>query len=222
MKKVQFTRSILTVMAGSLLISSAAFADNPSEDLVAMGESAISISEQSDQAVVNVKNEASNKMNKVTADTNLLQDDAYLTGKVKDKLNKQKDLQKVHILVNTKDSAVTLSGYVHNAEQAVQAVLAASKVEGVRKVNDEIDVIADVKTAATKYAHRSKLSAEVTAGLLADKSIPVKSIKVRTVSKGVVHLSGEVKTEAEKAQAETIAKAVKGVTSVENKIVVTP
>lgn len=144
MKKVQFMRSILAAMVGSLLISSAAFADNPSEDLVSMGESAISISEDTIQTEVNVKNQVKE------AKRGLLQEDDYLTGKVKDKLKQQKDLKGLNIGVNTKDSEVTLSGYVHNVAQAVQAVLAASKVNGVRKVNDEIGVKADTKAAIVK------------------------------------------------------------------------
>jgi len=42
------------------------------------------------------------------------------------------------------------------------------------------------------------------------------------VTEGVVELSGKVKTEAQKARAEKIAKKVKGVKSVVNKLAISP
>lgn len=62
-----------------------------------------------------------------------------------------------------------------------------------------------------------KIRKEVSAKL-ADTSLPVTAV----IQKGVITLSGVVETDAQKEQAESIAKAVGGVKSVTNNITVTP
>lgn len=62
-----------------------------------------------------------------------------------------------------------------------------------------------------------KIRKEVS-GKLADSSLPVTAV----IQKGVITLSGVVETDAQKEQAESIAKAVDGVKSVTNNITVTP
>jgi hyperosmotically inducible protein len=54
-----------------------------------------------------------------------------------------------------------------------------------------------------------------------DREIGGNAIDVK-VTEGVVELSGKVKTEAQKARAEKIAKKVKGVKSVVNKLAISP
>ncbi|MNE99360.1 Osmotically-inducible protein Y precursor [compost metagenome] len=51
--------------------------------------------------------------------------------------------------------------------------------------------------------------------------MPSRNVKVETTD-GVVQLSGEVKTQAQAERAESIAKAIDGVKSVKNDLVVKP
>ena len=71
------------------------------------------------------------------------------------------------------------------------------------------------------YVDDSAITAQVKSGFVSNKEVAAASIKVETLG-GVIMLSGFAKNETEKASAETVAKNVKGVKSVENKIVVQP
>jgi hyperosmotically inducible protein len=75
---------------------------------------------------------------------------------------------------------------------------------------------------AGQYVKNSTVTATVKADLLADSDVKSMHIKVNTIKHGVVVLSGTVDTDDQKAKAESIASAAKGVVSVTNKIVVKP
>ena len=64
----------------------------------------------------------------------------------------------------------------------------------------------------------SVITAKIKAELAAKKLSSVVHIKVDTDNKGAVLLSGNARTQAEVDQAETIARGVKGVTTVDNQI----
>ncbi|WP_149806642.1 BON domain-containing protein, partial [Salmonella enterica] len=65
------------------------------------------------------------------------------------------------------------------------------------------------------YAGDTATASEVKAKLLADDLVPSRKVKVATTD-GVVQLSGTVETQDQSDRAESIAKAVDGVTSVKN------
>ena len=69
------------------------------------------------------------------------------------------------------------------------------------------------------YVDASVITATVKGKILADKSLDGSDISV-TTEKDVVMLSGTVKTDAQKDEAEKVAKLVNGVKSVDNKLVV--
>jgi hyperosmotically inducible protein len=69
------------------------------------------------------------------------------------------------------------------------------------------------------YAGDTATTSELKAQLLADDIVPSRNVKVETTD-GVVQLSGEVKTQAQSERAESIAKAIDGVKSVKNDLVV--
>ncbi|CAE10837.1 BON domain-containing protein [Wolinella succinogenes] len=70
-----------------------------------------------------------------------------------------------------------------------------------------------------EYLDSTVISGKVRANILADKEVSIFKIDVTTY-KGVVQLSGFVKTTKEKTRAEAIAKEVEGVKKVINNIVV--
>ena len=71
------------------------------------------------------------------------------------------------------------------------------------------------------YMDDATITGEVKGAFNNDSGVPVSAISVETL-KGEVLLSGFVKTQAEKDRAGTLARGVKGVTSVRNDIVVRP
>jgi hyperosmotically inducible protein len=65
----------------------------------------------------------------------------------------------------------------------------------------------------------SAITTQIKTKMLESKDVPGTAVSVETL-KGTVSLSGFVKTPAEKAAAESIARGVKGVTGVNNAIIV--
>lgn len=68
----------------------------------------------------------------------------------------------------------------------------------------------------------SVITTKIKADLAKDKNVSAMHIKVDTDDMGAVQLSGTAKTQAEADRAVEIARGVKGVVSVDNKITVNP
>ena len=71
------------------------------------------------------------------------------------------------------------------------------------------------------YVDDATITASVKARFVDDKTVDAGAINVQTL-KGTVLLAGFAKSAAEKNQAESIARNVKGVTAVRNELVVRP
>jgi hyperosmotically inducible protein len=67
-------------------------------------------------------------------------DDSVLTAKVKTALLREKGLKSMDVNVETYRGRVLLSGFVANDTQRKQALLVASKVQGVQEVKDGMTV----------------------------------------------------------------------------------
>ncbi len=77
----------------------------------------------------------------------------------------------------------------------------------------------DTKRSAGEYTDDKVLHSKVWAALKEDKTADASEINLE-VYKGVVQLNGFVDNASEKAQAETVAKAVSGVKGVENNLMI--
>jgi hyperosmotically inducible protein len=77
----------------------------------------------------------------------------------------------------------------------------------------------DTKRTVGEYTDDKVLHTKVWAALTEDKTADASEINLE-VYKGVVQLNGFVDNDKEKAQAETVAKAVSGVKGVENNLVI--
>ena len=75
---------------------------------------------------------------------------------------------------------------------------------------------ADGKTR--EFVKDSVITTKIKAEMAKEKPSTLVKVSVETDKTGVVVLSGTAKTSADKARAETIARDVKGVTTVENNI----
>ncbi|MGH6637004.1 MAG: BON domain-containing protein [Polaromonas sp.] len=74
---------------------------------------------------------------------------------------------------------------------------------------------------AGAYVDDAAITTSVKARFVEDKTVSAMSISVETLN-GTVQLSGFAKSDAEKTQAENIARGVRNVKSVRNNIVVRP
>ncbi len=80
-------------------------------------------------------------------------------------------------------------------------------------------VVAGTSTGSNKPVSDSYITTKVKAALVQDKDTKATDIKVKTTN-GVVSLSGTARSEAEKEKAEQDARGVKGVTDVQDNLVV--
>src|SRR6266481_724997 len=76
------------------------------------------------------------------------------------------------------------------------------------------------RSSPKAFIKDSVITAKVKAEMAKDREVSALHIKVDTDNKGVVQLSGTAKSQSEAEKAVQIANGVKGVTAVENKIVV--
>ena len=162
--------------------------------------------------------------------------DAGITTAVKSKLAAD-DVVKAHeIDVDTHEGVVTLTGTVESSEQENQALTIARNTDGVASVVDNISVAPERDAAPTTgiddragrmadntmdAASDAGITAKVKTAFLADTAVSGLKIDVDTAN-GVVTLSGNVKSAAEKAKAVDIASKVENVTRVEDKLTVNP
>jgi hyperosmotically inducible protein len=75
--------------------------------------------------------------------------------------------------------------------------------------------------SAGNYVDDTAITTAIKAKFVEDKTVDAASIKVETLQ-GTVQLSGFAKSQAEKQQAENIARTTKGVRAVQNNLTVRP
>lgn len=198
MTTTKISKTLLAVVLGSILASGSALAE---EKMLNKTESTADSAGQ----------KIDNSMNKVGD----FMDDSSITAKVKAALVDNSAIKSTDISVKTDKKVVTLSGFVESQSQAEQAVKVAKGVEGVSSVSDKLHVRDGKNQTASGYAGDTATTSEIKAKLLADDIVPSRNVKVETTD-GVVQLSGHVKSNAQSERAESIAKAIDGVSSVKN------
>jgi hyperosmotically inducible protein len=149
--------------------------------------------------------------------------DAGVTTAVKAKLAADDTVKAYQIDVDTANKVVTLTGTVESEAAKAQAARLARETEGVTNVVDNIVVQAKpapppVMPEAPDLTDPAITSA-VKAKLLADPDVAGLKIDVDT-SNGVVTLTGQVKTAAEKDEAIRLAKETTGVKGVNDKLTI--
>jgi hyperosmotically inducible protein len=143
-------------------------------------------------------------------------DDAVVTTRVKAALVGDPATKARNIDVETSRGVVQLSGFVDSATEKSRATTLARQVDGVKSVENKLDVRTTARTAGGAVDD-ALLTTKVKAALVADAKTKASEINVAS-ERGVVQLSGSVGTEAEKAEAERVTGAVQGVQTVQNKI----
>lgn len=198
MNKTKISKTLLAVVLGSVMATSAVHAES-------------SVTDKTKSAADTAGQKIDSSMNKVGN----FMDDSAITAKVKAALVDDENIKSTDISVKTEKSVVTLSGFVESQAQAEQAVKTAKGVEGVQSVSDKLHVRDGKDQSVKGYAGDAATTSEIKAKLLADDIVPSRKIKVETTD-GVVQLSGTVDSQKQSDRAESIAKAVDGVKSVKN------
>ncbi|HTO55815.1 MAG TPA: BON domain-containing protein [Myxococcota bacterium] len=143
--------------------------------------------------------------------------DAWITTKVKMSLLTTENVPSTAINVDTVDGKVTLHGIVSTDSEKTRAEQVARQIEGVRTVNNLLQVVPSSRKEDVKIAD-AQLQKNVEAVLSRDAALSDSSIKIASVHDGVVLLSGNAKTLSAHRRALADARAVPGVKKVSSEI----
>jgi hyperosmotically inducible periplasmic protein len=146
-------------------------------------------------------------------------DDTSLNSRVKDALNNNPEYKFDSVNVTAFKGNVQLSGFVDTYAQKYNASSIASKVEGVRDVENDITVKSDGDRSTGEYVDDKSLTERVENALGNNPDYKFDQVIV-TAFKGTVQLSGFVNTADQKTQAGEITKQVPGVQDVVDNITV--
>jgi len=139
-------------------------------------------------------------------------DDAAISSKIDTRLIAEKDLPSRWISAEVIAGQVVLTGYLPRQEQIDRAVYICRHVIGVRSVRSEIKL---GTPPAGELLSDTWITTKVKRELFNDKEVSGFSVHVETVD-GKVYLQGIVGNSLQRQRATTLAKSVKGVTSVVN------
>ena len=112
-----------------------------------------------------------------------------------------------HIVVSSYNGIVLLAGQTPRADLKAQAEQAAAAVQRVKKVNNELQVMAPSSILARN--NDAWLTTKIKTQMLTDSAIPGSRIKVVTEN-GIVYMLGLV-TKQEAARATSLVQSVSGV-----------
>ena len=143
--------------------------------------------------------------------------DSWITGKVKSALLFHKSVSGLNTEVDTQGGVVTLRGEAANQAQKDLATEYAAEIEGVKSVSNQMTVKGERTMDAR--VDDATITAQVKSALVSRRSTSAINTTVKSFN-GVVTLGGVAKNEAEKELAEKLARGVRGVREVVNKMTV--
>jgi hyperosmotically inducible protein len=147
-------------------------------------------------------------------------DDSVITTRIKADLVADPETKARDISVKTYRGVVQLSGFVASNAERHDAARIASHEQGVRRVDDELQV-QPLGSTVGGVIDDSTITAKVKAALVANPDTKARDVDV-TTSHGVVQLSGFVDTNEERDAAAEVARSVTGVRSVDNGLQLKP
>ena len=138
--------------------------------------------------------------------------DTWVTTKVKAQLLTEPGISPLKVNVDTRDGIVTLFGAVDTENDKSAAARSAMKVDGVKSVQNELQIVPDV--AAKRVDARDEQVQDAVKKRIAEhKALKDDDINIE-VKNGVVRLSGTVDGFSERMTALTVARSTEGVKSV--------
>lgn len=142
--------------------------------------------------------------------------DSGITSVLEASLEANEAVKARQVEVQTREGVVYLTGVVDTVEARNEVARVAWRIEGVRGVNNDLTV---GETTVGDWIDDVMISSKVKSQLIANTLIRAGDIDVSS-SQGVVTLIGRVSSQAVKADAERVARATKGVTDVNNELLV--
>lgn len=148
--------------------------------------------------------------------------DTWITTKVKAELATTDNVDSLDISVDTVNGVVHLTGNVHSDMERKKAVAAAQSVEGVKKVDASglkasarpAPMGDDDATDSQQPVSDTWITTKVKAELATTDNVDSLDVDVETVN-GVVHLTGNTRSDVERKKAIAAARSVQGVSKVD-------
>jgi hyperosmotically inducible protein len=151
-----------------------------------------------------------------TVPENTQHSDAGITSVVQASLEANDKVKARQVEVETRESVVYLTGVVDTEESRREAGRVAWRTEGVDGVVNDLTV---GERTVGSWIDDVMISSKVKSKLIANSEIRAGNIDVSS-SQGVVTLIGRVRSQTIKSDAERIARGTKGVTDVNNELLV--
>lgn len=143
-------------------------------------------------------------------------DDNVISARVKSALIADAEVKGFDFKVATRKGEVQLSGFVDNLAQINRAITIAKGIEGVKSVDNKVTLKVG-RASIGSTIDDGIVTASVKSAFLADPEVNALQIAVVT-RKGVVQLSGYADSRTQVERALQIARAVDGVTGVNNEL----
>jgi len=143
--------------------------------------------------------------------------DAWMAVKIRSRLLVKANVSAASTKVTVVDGNVVLTGTADNVAQKELTEIYAKDIDGVKAVKNEI-VVTNKPTIGEKIDDAS-ITSQVKYALLTHKGTSALKTKVETVD-GVIVITGEANSEAEKSLVTKLAKDVRGTQSVTNAMTV--
>lgn len=143
--------------------------------------------------------------------------DGWMALKIRGRLLVKGNVSASTTKVAVKEGHVTLNGTADNVAQKELTAIYAKDIDGVKSVQNDI-VVTDKATVGEKIDDAS-ITSQVKFALLTHKSTSALKTKVVTAD-GVVLITGDAASDAEKSLVTKLAGDVRGVTKVSNNMVV--
>jgi hyperosmotically inducible protein len=147
--------------------------------------------------------------------------DAWITMSTKISLMTTDGVSTKDLNVDTVNGVVTLHGKVATEAERTKAGQVAGKVDGVKDVKNMLQVVPEARRDMVERAD-DEIKKGVEDAFKANKRVNDSGIKVASVNKGVVLLSGKTKSMQTHLEAIQVADAVKGVRRVSSEVQVEP
>lgn len=142
--------------------------------------------------------------------------DAWMTSKVKTRLLAKPETPGMDVSVDTRDGVVTLFGTVPDEKTKTTVETEATKVDGVKKVVNQLEVVGKAQKEAVTDRDQ-EVEAAISTKLERDPALAGADVDVE-VADGVARLTGTVKSAEARTKAKSLARGVEGVRSVEDEI----
>jgi hyperosmotically inducible protein len=145
--------------------------------------------------------------------------DGWIAVKIRSHLLTKANVSVTSTKVVVNDGHVVLSGTADNIAQKDLTALYAKDIDGVKSVKNEIVIKDAVPSTMSEKIDDASITSQVKYALLSHKSTSALKTKV-TTNEGVITVTGEASSAAEKSMVSKLAGDVRGVKSVNNSMTV--